>query len=71
MEERRFSIFLRGLSADNKKKLRKYEDSCRRLIDATQAIIFNENCIREKLCPKSIYIYIQGWALSTFNVLKY
>ena len=54
MEERSLRVFLQELTAENKKKLRRYEDSYKRIIDATEAVNFNENCIREKLCPKSI-----------------
>ena len=58
MEEANFRVLHQKLSENEKKTLRKHEDSMKRVIDATEAIVFNENCIREKLCPKSIYIYI-------------
>ena len=61
MEERSLNIFLQELTTDNKKKLRKYEDSYKRIVDATEAVNFNENCIREKLCPKSIGRCGRAW----------
>ena len=46
--------FLQNLNEDNKRKFRKYETCCLNIINATKATCFNENCIREKLCPKSL-----------------
>ena len=61
MEERSLRVFLQELTVENKKKLRRYEDSYKRIIDATEAVNFNENCIREKLCPKSIGRCGRAW----------
>ena len=58
MEDRNFRILHQRLNEEEKKIFRKHEDSIKKTINATEAIVFNENCIREKLCPKSIYIYI-------------
>ena len=44
----------RTLSNESKLEFRKYERFSLKEIDASKAIIFNNNCIRERLCPKSI-----------------
>ena len=47
--------FYRTVANENtKKKLHKIENLCHKIISAELALIFNNNCIREKLCPKSI-----------------
>ena len=51
MDEVNFHIFHRRLNEEEKKKIRKHEDSMKKVIDATEAIVFNENYIY-------IYIYI-------------
>ena len=61
MEDRNFGILHRRLNEEEKKRFRKYEDSVKKVIDATEAIVFNENCIREKLCPKSIRRSGRAW----------
>ena len=43
----------RTLSNESKLEFRKYERFSLKEIDASKAIIFNNNCIRERLCPKS------------------
>ena len=37
-----------------KKKLHKIENLCHKIISAELALEFNNNCVPEKLCPKSI-----------------
>ena len=39
---------------ETKKKLHKIENLCHKIISAEHALIFSNNCIKEKLCPKSI-----------------
>ena len=46
--------FIERLDEDNKRKFRRFEGCCLRIINATKAICFNENCIGEKLCRKSL-----------------
>ena len=55
MEEIQFNLFLNTLRDEEKRLYRKYEKTYFRIISTTKAIAFNENCIREQLCPKTEY----------------
>ena len=55
MEEIQFNLFLNNLRDEEKRLYRKYEKTYFRIITTTKAIAFTENCIREKLCPKTLY----------------
>ena len=46
-----FNVFLNNLQDEEKSLYRKYEKTYFKIIDATKAMAFNENCIREELCP--------------------
>ena len=59
MEDRNFRILHQRLDEEGKKIFWKHEDSIKNTIDATEAIMFNENYIREKIYRKGIYMYSQ------------
>ena len=40
---------------ETKKKLHRIENTSHKVISAELAINFNNNCVREKLCPKSVF----------------
>ena len=42
------------VNIETKKKLHKIENTSHKVISAELALIFNNNCIRERLCPKSV-----------------
>ena len=48
-------LFLQDLHNDERILFRKYERTYYKIISTNKAICFNENCIREKLCPKNLY----------------
>ena len=55
METRnRMNEFLVTLQDDTKAQFRKFEKYTLKSIDSRKAITFNNNCLREKLCPKGI-----------------
>ena len=58
MEQIQFNLFLNNLRDEEKRLFRKYEKTYLRIITTTKAIAFNENCIREQLCPKTRFIYV-------------
>ena len=47
-------LFLKHLTSEQTSKFRKWEGTNIKIINATYANIFNQNCLREHLCPKSI-----------------
>ena len=49
-----FNVFLNNLQDEEKSLYRKYEKTYFKIIDATKAMAFNENCIREELCPNRL-----------------
>ena len=55
MEEIQLRRFLHNLQHGDKTLFRKYEKTYLSVISTAKAIRFNENCIREQLCPKSLY----------------
>ena len=54
MEELQLRRFLSNLQPGDKALYRKYEKKYLSIISTRKAISFNENCIREKLCQKSL-----------------
>ena len=66
MEEIQFNLFLHNLRDEEKRLYRKYEKTYFRIITTTKAIAFTENCIREKLCPKTVfgYVIIENYSLA-------
>ena len=56
-----FRIFLQGLDFEEKRRYRKLEKCSLKLVDATCALAFNSNCIRERLCPKSLLRSGRAW----------
>ena len=58
MENENPENYFRSLNEQNKTKLRAYERATMKIIDTKNALRFNNNCLRERLYPKSIYIYI-------------
>ena len=50
----KLKIFLRNLHPSKKSMFRSLEKLNYKLIDIVHTIQFNKNCIRERLCPKSI-----------------
>ena len=52
MEELQLRRFLSNLQPGDKALYRKYEKTYLSIIFNAKAMSFNENCIREKLCPK-------------------
>ena len=60
MENQYPDNYFRFLTDDNKSKLRAYEKVCLRIINTKNAIRFNNNCLRERLCPKSIKLLGQN-----------
>ena len=48
--------FLQNLDPDKTNQFRNYEKVNYKIIEATNSIHFNRNCLREQLCPKSILI---------------
>ena len=55
MDKTELHRFLGNLRYEEKTTYRKNERTYLKVIDTTKAITFNDNCIREKLCPKSLY----------------
>ena len=53
-EMQSFNAIIHHLSKDNTNKVRKWEQIKMKMINATKANSFNQNCLREHLCPKSI-----------------
>ena len=49
-----FNCVINRLNKDNARKLRKWESIKMKIVNATRANMFNQNCIREKLRPKTI-----------------
>ena len=56
MQRNRINEFLDGLTEECKDHFRKYKKFSLKIIDSTQATNFNNICLREKVCPKSIHI---------------
>ena len=56
MQQKARNDFISNLSQDTKKYFRLYERFSMKVIDSEKAINFNNNCLREKLCPKAISI---------------
>ena len=55
MQQKARNDFISNLSQDTKKYFRLYERFSMKVIDSEKAINFNNNCLREKLCPKGIF----------------
>ena len=49
-----FNRLINHLNIENARKLRKWESINMKIINATRANMFNQNCLREKLRPKGI-----------------
>ena len=47
-------LLLQHLNAETTSKFRKWEITNKKIINATRANVFNQNCLREHICPKSI-----------------
>ena len=56
MEERTLSDFIRNLNSNLRKSFRHYERLSLKIINTTYAIKFNNICLQEHLCPKTIII---------------
>ena len=56
--ERSFAEFASTLTGEKKVIFRKLENCIKKLVHATAAVNFNRNCLREKLRPRNIYMYI-------------
>ena len=54
MELISFSDFLSNLNLEQKKQFKQYEKISYRIINTTNAIKFNNICLQEHLCPKTI-----------------
>ena len=56
MEERTLSDFIRNLNSNLRKSFRHYERLSHKIINTTYAIKFNNICLQEHLCPKTIFL---------------
>ena len=56
--------YIQSLSHDNKKVFYKIRNVVLKIVKSTSAVDFNQNCLREHLCPRNIYIYIYIYILA-------
>ena len=61
--------FIQSLSVANRRAFFKIKNSVLKIVKATSAVDFNQNCLRENLCPRSINGQPTG-NHSTTNILK-
>ena len=62
--------YIQSLSHDNKKVFYKIKNAVLKIVKSTSAVDFNQNCIREHLCPRSINGRHTGNRSNTTNILK-
>ena len=58
MNDTELNRFFYNLRDEERITYRKYEKTYLKIINTTKAITFNNNCIREKLCPKCYLFYV-------------
>ena len=56
--DRRFTEFLSTLTEEQKKIFHHLEKCISKITNASAAVNFNRNCLREKLHPRNIHMYI-------------
>ena len=62
--------YIQSLSVTNKKVFYKIKNTILKVVKATSAVDFNQNCLREHLCPRSINGRHTGNRNTTTNTLK-
>ena len=71
MQPRNQNEFFNSLQHENKVHFRKIEKYSLKIISSTKAINFNNNCLREKLCPKGLKNAMKLVTASTNYKVKY
>ena len=62
--------YIQSLSVADRKVFYKLKNTILKIVKATSAVDFNQNCLRENLCPRSINGQHTGNRSSTKNILK-